>query len=344
MFTVHINSNFEFNSSPYLQPRSAFPDCRQRNAFPGTGLLTDALFAGAQAAKPSSRADADPASEQMQILLQDLEAFAAQAFDSDWTAKIARLRDEITSALQGYRDVLEDERQQSAGLQATLSDLTGKKLDADRESGWFERTEPNERTPRPSTRSFGHTSRRKKAARVRLETARSGNDVESPPQAWKSLMINRFPRSATKEQLEAVFSAYGTLESVSIAKKESKTTGQLYGFANFIEHKAAAHCLEALKNGAVILEELHGKTYRVKGTWAHKSYTFELKAGRHGVTSVRPPAQRTPSPSSRFERHSSPVPGMPRPVAGLDPDLNNLDQHSKIIVFEKIDRRFCTLC
>ena len=93
-------------------------------------------------------------------------------------------------------------------------------------------------------------------------------------------MINRFPRSATKEQLEAVFSAYGTLESVSIAKKESKTTGQLYGFANFIEHKAAAHCLEALKSGAVILKDANGNPTVVKGKWAKKSKQFELRVGR----------------------------------------------------------------
>ena len=34
---------------------SALPDCRPRNAFPGTGLLDDALFAGAQAAKKDRR-------------------------------------------------------------------------------------------------------------------------------------------------------------------------------------------------------------------------------------------------------------------------------------------------
>ena len=55
--------------------------------------------------------------EGVQILLQDLEAFAAQAPDSEiWTARIGRLRYEITLALQGYRDVLKGERQHVADL------------------------------------------------------------------------------------------------------------------------------------------------------------------------------------------------------------------------------------
>ena len=54
-------------------------------------------------------------SEGVQILLQDLEALAAQAPDSEiWTARIGRLRYEITLALQGYRDVLKGERQHVA--------------------------------------------------------------------------------------------------------------------------------------------------------------------------------------------------------------------------------------
>ena len=72
-------------------------------------------------------------------------------------------------------------------------------------------------------------------------------------QAQNSKCEPRFPRTATEDELRAAFAAYGTLESVSIVKKDSKLTGEAYGFANFIEHKAAAHCLEALKSGAVMM-------------------------------------------------------------------------------------------
>ena len=64
-------------------------------------------------------------------------------------------------------------------------------------------------------------------------------------------------------------------------KKDSKLTGEAYGFANFIEHKAAAHCLEALKSCAVILKDADGNTMVLKGKWAHKSKQFELRVGRH---------------------------------------------------------------
>ena len=63
-------------------------------------------------------------------------------------------------------------------------------------------------------------------------------------------------------------------------KKDSKLTGETYGFANFIEHEAAAHCLVALKNGAVILKDADGNTMVLKGKWAHKSKQYELKVGR----------------------------------------------------------------
>ena len=46
-------------------------------------------------------------SERVQILLQGLETFAAQAPDGEiWTWKIARLREEVTRALQSYRYVI----------------------------------------------------------------------------------------------------------------------------------------------------------------------------------------------------------------------------------------------
>ena len=64
-------------------------------------------------------------------------------------------------------------------------------------------------------------------------------------------------------------------------KKDSKLTGDAYGFANCNEHKAAAHCLEALKSGAVILKDAKGNPKVVKGKWAHKSKQFELRNGRH---------------------------------------------------------------
>ena len=64
-------------------------------------------------------------------------------------------------------------------------------------------------------------------------------------------------------------------------KKDNKLTGETYGFANFIEHEAAVHCLEALKNGAVILKDANGNPKVVKGKWAHKSKQFELRNGRH---------------------------------------------------------------
>ena len=63
-------------------------------------------------------------------------------------------------------------------------------------------------------------------------------------------------------------------------KKDSKLTGEAYGFANFIDHKPAAHCLEALKNGAVILKDANGNPKVVKGKWAQKSKQFELRVGR----------------------------------------------------------------
>ena len=63
-------------------------------------------------------------------------------------------------------------------------------------------------------------------------------------------------------------------------KKDNKLTGQRYGFANFIEHEAAVHCLEALKNGAVILKDANGNPKVVKGKWAQKSKQFELRVGR----------------------------------------------------------------
>jgi len=100
-------------------------------------------------------------------------------------------------------------------------------------------------------------------------------------QAQNSKCEPRFPRTTTEEELWAAFAAYGTLESVSIVKKDSKLTGEAYGFANFIEHKAAAHCLEALKSGAVILKDANGNPKVVKGKWAHKSKQFELRNGRH---------------------------------------------------------------
>ena len=99
-------------------------------------------------------------------------------------------------------------------------------------------------------------------------------------QAQNSKCEPRFPRTATEDELRAAFAAYGTLESVSIVKKDSKL-GETYGFANFIEHKAAAHCLEALKNGAVILKDANGIPKVVKGKWAQKSKQFELRVGRH---------------------------------------------------------------
>ena len=95
----------------------------------------------------------------VQFLLQDLEAFAAQApvrksgrsSRKIWTARIGRLRYEITLALQGYRDVLKGERQHVADLQAAVNKLNRKDSDSeqvsDRES---KRAEPNERTPRTS--------------------------------------------------------------------------------------------------------------------------------------------------------------------------------------------------
>ena len=100
-------------------------------------------------------------------------------------------------------------------------------------------------------------------------------------QAQNSKCEPRFPRTATEDELRAAFAAYGTLESVSIVKKDSKLTGEAYGFANFIEHEAAVHCLEALKNGAVILKDANGNPKVVKGKWAHKSKQFELRVGRH---------------------------------------------------------------
>ena len=100
-------------------------------------------------------------------------------------------------------------------------------------------------------------------------------------QAQNSKCEPRFPRTATEDELRAAFAAYGTLESVSIVKKDNKFTGEAYGFANFIEHEAAVHCLEALKNGAVILKDAHGNPKVVKGKWAHKSKQFELRNGRH---------------------------------------------------------------
>ena len=84
-------------------------------------------------------------------------------------------------------------------------------------------------------------------------------------QAQNSKCEPRFPRTATEDELRAAFAAYGTLESVSIVKKDNKLTGETYGFANFIEHKAAAHCLEALKSGAVILKDANGNPKVVKG-------------------------------------------------------------------------------
>jgi RNA recognition motif-containing protein len=120
----------------------------------------------------------------------------------------------------------------------------------------------------------------KKAGWV-VAAARRGIDVESQSLTrWKSLMINKFPRTTTEEELWAAFAAYGTLESVSIVKKDSKL-GETYGFANFIEHKAAAHCLKALKNGAVILKDANGNPKVVKGKWAQKSKQFELRVGRN---------------------------------------------------------------
>ena len=98
-------------------------------------------------------------------------------------------------------------------------------------------------------------------------------------QAQNSKCEPRFPRTTTEEELWAAFAAYGTLESVSIVKKDSKL-GETYGFANFIEHKAAAHCLEALKSCAVILKDADGNTMVLKGKWAHKSKQYELKVGR----------------------------------------------------------------
>ena len=100
-------------------------------------------------------------------------------------------------------------------------------------------------------------------------------------QAQNSKCEPRFPRTTTEEELWAAFAAYGTLESVSIVKKDSKLTGEAYGFANFIEHKAATHCLEALKSGAVILKDANGNPKVVKGKWAQKSKQFELRVGRH---------------------------------------------------------------
>ena len=100
-------------------------------------------------------------------------------------------------------------------------------------------------------------------------------------QAQNSKCEPRFPRTTTEEELWAAFAAYGTLESVSIVKKDSKFTGEAYGFANFIEHEAAAHCLVALKNGAVILNDGNGNPKVVKGKWAQKSKQFELRVGRH---------------------------------------------------------------
>ena len=99
-------------------------------------------------------------------------------------------------------------------------------------------------------------------------------------QAQNSKCEPRFPRTTTEDELRAAFAAYGTLESVSIVKKDSKL-GETYGFANFIEHKAAAHCLEALKNCAVIFKDANGNPKVVKGKWAHKSKQFELRVGRH---------------------------------------------------------------
>ena len=79
-------------------------------------------------------------------------------------------------------------------------------------------------------------------------------------QAQNSKCEPRFPRTATEDELRAAFAAYGTLESVSIVKKDNKFTGEAYGFANFIKHEAAAHCLEALKSCAVILKDADGTT------------------------------------------------------------------------------------
>ena len=101
-------------------------------------------------------------------------------------------------------------------------------------------------------------------------------------QAQNSKCEPRFPRTATEDELRAAFAAYGTLESVSIVKKDSKL-GETYGFANFIEHKAAAHCLEALKNCAVIFKDANGNPKVVKGKWANKSKQFELRVGRHNA-------------------------------------------------------------
>ena len=95
--------------------------------------------------------------EGVQILLQDLAAFVAQAPDSEiWTARIGRLRYEITLALQGYRDVLKGERQHVADLQAAMNKLNRKDADSEQDSDRESRAEVVEpdttSTHRPCTR------------------------------------------------------------------------------------------------------------------------------------------------------------------------------------------------
>ncbi len=82
----------------------------------------------------------------------------------------------------------------------------------------------------------------------------------------KSLLISSLPRNAGSQKLRLVFSAFGSLASIKIIHDDYGS--KCFGFVNFMEAAAAKEAFHQCARGRIILQDLRGKKWHVKASWA----------------------------------------------------------------------------
>lgn len=98
---------------------------------------------------------------------------------------------------------------------------------------------------------------------------------------WTNLYCKQFPESWTEEQVTAIFTPFGTINSLKLAMGEDGKS-KSFCFVDFAEHESAAKCVEALNGKIMETGEVAVPAEPVEGEEAAPAgpTTFELYVGR----------------------------------------------------------------
>jgi len=106
---------------------------------------------------------------------------------------------------------------------------------------------------------------------------------------WTNLYVKQFPTSWDEAKLKEIFSVYGNVTNVAIARDQDGKS-KAFGYVNFSDHESAAKALAELANKTFPVGEVAGEEEKEKdenGSSAASPQTFELYVSRMQKKSER---------------------------------------------------------